>query len=269
ASVVAANLFVTMEGTVTGTFALSCVCIWNGFFNSIQSVCRERDIVKREHRSGLHIFSYIIANMIYQALLCAAQTVILILLCMAMKVHFPTVSCVTPWPLVDMGITIFLTTYAADMMALMVSCLVRNTTTAMTLMPFLLIFQLVFSGSYFDLSGAAMKLTDFTISKWSLTAMCSLGNYNELPMVSVWNSIYKMKDIIVEGEKPVLEFLRMIEKQGMRDEFLKTTAGYNQNPAYVMSLENVLKCWAVLLVFAVIFAIVGLVSLEYIDKDKR
>ena len=28
---VGANLFKTMEGTMMGTFALSCICIWNGF----------------------------------------------------------------------------------------------------------------------------------------------------------------------------------------------------------------------------------------------
>jgi len=52
--VIGSNMFVTQEGTTTGTFALTCVCIWNGLFNSIQVVCRERDIVKREHRAGMH-----------------------------------------------------------------------------------------------------------------------------------------------------------------------------------------------------------------------
>ena len=36
--VVGANLFKTQEGTKLGVFALVCVCIWNGFFNSIQVV---------------------------------------------------------------------------------------------------------------------------------------------------------------------------------------------------------------------------------------
>ena len=46
--VVGSNMFVTQEGTTTGTFALTCVCVWNGFFNSIQVVCRrssKRNIV--------------------------------------------------------------------------------------------------------------------------------------------------------------------------------------------------------------------------------
>ena len=73
---VGGSLFKTMEGTMMGTFALACVCIWNGFFNSIQVVCRERAIIKREHRSGLHITSYIAAHVIYQAVLCMAQSAI-------------------------------------------------------------------------------------------------------------------------------------------------------------------------------------------------
>ena len=70
--VVGTNIFKTQEGTKMGVFALVCVCIWNGFFNSIQAVCREREIIKREHRAGLHMSAYIFAQMIYQLLLCTA-----------------------------------------------------------------------------------------------------------------------------------------------------------------------------------------------------
>ena len=55
---------VTREGTLTGGFAVVCVCLWNGSFNSIQVICRERDVVKREHRAGMKIYSYIFAHMI-------------------------------------------------------------------------------------------------------------------------------------------------------------------------------------------------------------
>ena len=143
------NLFMTMEGTLMGTFALSCICIWNGFFNSIQMICRERAIVKREHRSGLHISSYIAAHMIYQFVLCALQVVITLVVCYVMKVKIPDKGLVTPWPVLDIGITLFLITYCADMLALLVSAFARTTTTAMTIMPFLLIVQLLFSGAFF------------------------------------------------------------------------------------------------------------------------
>ena len=67
--VVGGTLFQYQEGTKLGVFALVCACIWNGFFNSIQVVCREREIIKHEHRSGLHMSSYVFAQMIYQLLL--------------------------------------------------------------------------------------------------------------------------------------------------------------------------------------------------------
>ena len=76
AMVVRKTMFINMEGTLMGAFALSCVAIWNGCFNSIQSVCRERAIVKREHRSGMHISSYVAAHMIYQFFLCVLQTAV-------------------------------------------------------------------------------------------------------------------------------------------------------------------------------------------------
>jgi hypothetical protein len=267
--VVGKNVFVNQEGTLTGTFALTCVCIWNGFFNSIQVICRERPIVKREHRSGLHITSYIAAHMIYQAFLCIGQTVITIGICTLADVSFPDKSMLFPFALADFGVTIFLITYSADMMALMVSAVVHSTTTAMTIMPFLLIFQLVFSGGFFSLSGTALQLTDITISKWGLAALCIQGDYNSLPMVSLWNSMVKMKDVEVEGEKPVFEVLNYIETTGRRDEILAESGRQNQNLAYEYSPFNLLKCWMFLIFFALLYAVIATVSLESIDKDKR
>ena len=72
--VIRKKMFLNMEGTLMGAFAVVCVCIWNGCFNSIQVICRERDVIKREHRSGMHISSYVISHMMYQFLICALQT---------------------------------------------------------------------------------------------------------------------------------------------------------------------------------------------------
>ena len=39
--VIRRRFFVSMEGSLISAFALTCVALWNGCFNSIQSVCRE------------------------------------------------------------------------------------------------------------------------------------------------------------------------------------------------------------------------------------
>ena len=267
--VVGANLFKTQEGTKLGVFALVCVCIWNGFFNSIQVVCREREIIKREHRAGLHMSAYVAAQMIYQLLLCAAQTVVTLIICSMTGVVIPGAGIITSSGMVDAGITILLITYAADMMALMVSCIVRNTTTAMTTMPFLLIFQLVFSGGFFELNGFAEKIQYLTISHWGMNSLCTIGRYNDLPMVTLWNTLVKFKDIEIKGMTPLKDVLVHMEETGDREIFLLWAGRQNQLTEYAATPENVWKYWGILLLLLVVFAILAVIALEFIDRDKR
>ena len=267
--VVGANIFKTQEGTELGVFALVCVCIWNGFFNSIQVVCREREIVKREHRAGLHMSAYVLAQMIYQLFLCVLQTVVTLAVCKLSNVTIPQQGIITPWGLLDVSIMILLITYAADMMALMVSCIVRTTTTAMTVMPFLLIFQLVFSGGFFELTGIAEKVKYLTLSHWGMNSLCCIGRYNEQPMVSLWNMLVRFKNVEYNGQTPLKTILVQIESNGGRDEFLLWAGQQNQVADYAATIENVLVCSLILILFILVFAALSVIALEFIDRDKR
>ena len=267
--VIGSGLFVTQEGTITGCFALACVSIWNGFFNSIQAVCRERAVIKREHRAGLYISSYIGAHMLYQFIICLLQVLILLAICRVAKVAIPAEGPVTGSGVLDLGISLFLITFASDMMSLFVSSLVRDTTTAMTVMPFLLIFQLVFSGAYFQISGPAANLTKLTVSNWGLNTLCAVGRYNELPMVTLWNTLFKFKDITVAGATPVLEGIRWLERKDLVKDFIQVSGEYNRDPHFVSTAANVGNGWMVLLLTAVVCAAAAVIALKMIDRDRR
>ena len=308
AFVIKDSMNVSMEGTIKGTFALSCVCIWNGFFNSIQVICRERAIVKREHRSGLHMSSYVIAHMIYQAFLCLCQSGVVLAVMKYSKFVLPAQSFMTGNVWADYFITFFLATFAADMIALFASSIAKNPTVAMTLVPFLMIFQLIFSGAFFGLTGVAQKASDYTISKWGITAMCALGNYNDLPMTSLWTTMGRMKNMkvgeilnadyfsgdnavasetnipdgesirdIVEsingstglGDRTVGDLMNEIERTGHKDDVLKRCGEENRIHSYESTSENVMSCWMVLVLYGWGFAAGSMIVLEFIDKDKR
>ena len=214
AMVIRKKFFVNMEGSLIGGFALACVAIWNGCFNSIQSVCRERAIIKREHRSGMHISAYMAAHMIYQFLLCAAQTVLTMFVLRQLNVQIPRgygSGTITPWMICDIGITMFLISYASDMMSLFLSSISRTTTGAMTIMPFILIFQLVFSGGIIPLPEWSRPLSNFTISNYGITALTAQSGYNELPMTTVWNTVSGMRDTEVGGTFTVGELLDKLD----------------------------------------------------------
>ena len=76
------DTFVDGVQTKNSCFAIICACIWVGIFNSIQSVCRERPIIKREHRTGLRISSYIGAHVIFEGALCAVEALIILVVVM-------------------------------------------------------------------------------------------------------------------------------------------------------------------------------------------
>ncbi len=218
--VIRKRLFITMEGTLIGAFALVCVAIWNGSFNSIQSVCRERAIIKREHRSGLHISSYVTAHMIYQLLLCLMQTGLTMYVLRLTGVQFPKEGFMTPWMIVDVGISMLLISYAADMMSLFLSSISRTTTGAMTLMPFVLIFQLVFSGGIIPLPAWSQNLSYFTVSNYGVKVIAAQAGYNELPMATGWNTLESMRAREVGGTftlGQVLDLLNSPSMEGKRD----------------------------------------------------
>ncbi len=206
------SLFQTMEGTIMGAFALVMVCIWNGCFNSIQVICRERDVIKREHRSGMHISSYIAAHMLYQAILCLLQTGITLYVTRVIGLRYDLCEPLfTRWFLVDFGISMFLITFAADMMALWISTLARTTTTAMTVMPFVLIFQLVFSGGMLTLPDWSAPLRDLTISAPGLNVLAAQGDYNERPLVALWNQVQSMGNVEIGGRLTVGQVLDFLD----------------------------------------------------------
>ncbi len=211
--VIRSQFFVTMEGDLIGAFALTCVAIWNGCFNSIQAICRERAIIKREHRSGLHISSYVTAHMIYQFLLCLAQTVLTLFVLRTLGVPIPAEGFLTKWMLLDLGITMLLISYAADMMSLFLSSIARTTTGAMTLMPFILIFQLVFSGGVIPLPAWTQAISPLTISNYGIKAIAAQSNYNELPMAAVWKTLAEMKDNKIEVKLTMGQILDTLNNQ--------------------------------------------------------
>ena len=260
AFVVVNGMFKTMEDTRIGALAVMCVCIWNGFFNSIQSVVKERGIIKREHRAGMYITSYIGAHVIYQACLCLIQVLICIFIFQIMGMHFPQKGLIFQSYLLDFGVTMFLSTFAADMMALMVSCIVRTTTAAMTVMPFLLIVELVFAGVAFNLEGPAKKLSDFTISKWCVHSIMTSADYNSLP-----SNLLMDTSLYFKNDETIMEIVNSLD----REEVVDYTAEQLTSKKYKYVQENLWKQWGILCCHAVFYTVVGIIFLSQIDKDKR
>ncbi len=224
------NMFIKFNATQSGAFAILSGCIWIGLFNSIQSVCRERDIVKREHRTGMRISSYILAHAVYELCLCAVEVLIVLAVTLIRNYrHLPPSGVVLPMPL-DLYLTLLLVTFASDMIALLISCIVHKENTAMTVMPFVLIVQLVMSGTLFELKGITSAISWLTISKWGLNGVCAVAN----------------------------------TRPALRNEYtFAHMTGAEPNPGTLLGV------WLVLLVFALVCILLSMLFLRLVDRDER
>lgn len=157
------------------SFIIICACIWIGLFNSITLICKERDIIKHEYRSGMKLSAYITAHMLFQALVSFIEALIV-----TITIKFFYSSSIESFAVVAYFLTIFLTIYAADALGILLSSLVKNVKQAMMVMPFMLLLQFLFSGQI-GLDGGLASLTNLMISRFGLDGFLALsGGQNKL-----------------------------------------------------------------------------------------
>jgi len=153
------------------------------------------------------------------------------------------------------------------MLGLMISCIVHTPMTAMTVMPFVLIVQLVFANFVIPLNALGQKLSYATISKWGIQSICATANYNSQESSVLLTALNTMSDqdpnSLTNRLQRVLQISEVNHKVG------QITASKLQKPEYDFTSSNVLINWGVFLGFIILYGLIGLLFLENVDRDKR
>lgn len=232
-------------GTQTGLFMLACVAIFVGICNSIQEICKERNILKREYMTNLRLSSYIISKLVVQGLICAVQ-ILLIMVIFFISVcnkAYPSSGVIFGSAMIEMYITMFLIAFASDTIALLISSIVKNSSTANTFIPIVLIVQIVFSGVLFDLGETMDNIAGIMISKWGIAALAATCRLNEGKL-----------SLLLENPEMSLQMGNKLSKI---------------NDLFVATPQNLLKIWCILLIFIVVCAVLSGILLKNVKKDKR
>lgn len=233
------------SGTQTGLFMLVCVAIFVGICNSVQEICKERNILKREYMTNLRLSSYIVSKLVVQGLVCAAQMlVVMVIFFISIRGKaYPDSGVIFGSSKIEMYVTMFLVTFASDAIALLISSIVKNSSTANTFIPIILIVQIVFSGVLFDLGDAMNTLAGIMISKWGIGALAATCRLNESRLA-----------LMLENPEMALQMGE--EMTRIKDLFVSTPA-------------NLIKIWCVLFAFVVVCSVLSGVILTRVKKDKR
>ena len=170
--------FEQYEMTKSLLFAMSCSAFWVGILNSIQEICKERTILKREYMTGLRLDCYIFSKTLVMGLMCAIQSFLLTSV-FVLLVGQPSQGIIFgAYP--EMLLTTFLTALAASSMGIFVSSLFKNADRAMTVAPLLLMPQLLFSGLVFALEGASKIISWIAVCRFSMEGYGTIANLNSL-----------------------------------------------------------------------------------------
>lgn len=241
--VTAVNMFVNLDSTKSGFFTMASACIWIGVFNSIQSICKEHNIIRSEYRQGTKLSSYVSAHILWQAVLCFVQSLVIFIVCLTFGFFGDNLeNGILMNPLLEYFITIFLLTLGASVLGLMVSSISGTPTTAMKIMPFVLIIQLIMSGVLFELSGIAESIAVITFSKWGMSAFGSIGNINKLdPKIAD-----KLSEKIPNFDKSIVAVT---------------------DDAFNHKLVNLFSAWGWCIGLTILFAIIAVISLKLKNRD--
>lgn len=215
-------------------FAMTCSAFWLGMLNSIQEICKERVILRREHMTGVHLGSYVLSKFFVLGLLSLVQSAMLTGVYVAM-VGTPDVG--VAWhPALEFYVTTFLTAMTSVATGLFISSLFRNADRAMTVAPLMLMPQILFSGILFELEGATNIISNFAISRWAMEGYGTTANLNDL------------KHIFYIA--------------GVEQEYNVAAQDY-----FTYTREHLLTVWGILGVFVVVFGVLSVINLRKIKKN--
>jgi hypothetical protein len=96
-------------------------------------------------------------------------------------------------------------------------------------------------------------------------------------MVCLWNMIWRFRglEFVIPSDTgndvvyPVALITDRIQNEGKLDAFLQKAGEYVQNPEYAHTAENLLNCWSHLFVMTVAAALIAMLLLEFVDRDRR
>ena len=152
-------------------FIMAFAAVMFGCINASREIVKEQEIYKREQAVNVGTLPYIFSKVLVLTVLCLVQSAILVgaVFWVDPIQHGTMFSGV-----IEIYITIALTSLAGLMMGLAVSAMVPNNDWAMSILPLLLLPQVIFSGTLFQLKGWFLQLLGalFPI-RWSMAAMGS------------------------------------------------------------------------------------------------
>jgi ABC-type multidrug transport system ATPase subunit/pSer/pThr/pTyr-binding forkhead associated (FHA) protein len=159
-------------------FIMAFAAVFFGCINGSGAIVKEVAIYRRERAVNLGIVPYLSSKIVVLGVLCLLQSAVLVFF---VNLRAPLQRGVLLDPLLEIYITVALTSLAGLMLGLMVSATAPNNDRALSIIPIIVIAQVIFSGIIFPLDNFFLKFIGlFFASGWAMAGLgTSMGLHSD------------------------------------------------------------------------------------------
>jgi ABC-type multidrug transport system ATPase subunit len=166
-------------------FLMVCCSIWFGTSNAAREICKERAIYRRERSANLKIAPYVFSKVAVLFILCVIQSASMVFIIRS-RIALPDLG---PVMLEKIFLILLLASVGGLATGLLLSALVSNPDKAGSLVPIILIPQLVLAGALIPLKGFAQDVSYLMLSKWGYEMIGQATRLQELPRPPVMSHV--------------------------------------------------------------------------------
>jgi hypothetical protein len=150
---------------------MAFAAVFFGTINGVREIVKELPIYRRERAVNLGIVPYMFSKIVVLGILCLLQCAVLVFFVNAAA---PIQQGIFLPPVLEVYITMALTSLASLMLGLAASALVSNSDRAMGLVPLIILPQVIFAGVIFALNSPLLQFMGaFFAARWAMAGMGS------------------------------------------------------------------------------------------------
>ena len=220
-------------------YFLAISAIWCGVNNSAREISNEVNIYRRERMFNLRIFSYLSSKVIIQSILILIQTVFFLIV---LQLFYGLADSVIQF--LSYGLFLFCLTLSASFMGLFISALFRKQEKVTSMMPVVLLPQILLAGviSPLGLNGPwhVDTLSQLTLGRWGTQGLCNIRQEVEENINYVTFDAFDLNqdDPIMHSEKEIVHFTDILRYPDLFGIGKERTDKYSKETFHQYSLLN-------------------------------
>ncbi len=236
-------------------FLVAIAAVLLGANNAAREIVKETPLYLRERLVNLQVVPYVLSKAAVLLLLCLVQSVLLLAALIPIS-GIPPEGALLP-AVLEWAVSVWLTALGGMSMGLLISAFVSNSDKAISIVPLVLVPQILLAGLVFPLHGPTEVLSYTIVSRWATDSMGTTADLNRLYYQSLASAPPGLRPAALPAADDSFDLSRYDASTTIRSSYAAQSHANSRR-------LHLLRCWAILAGLSIAF----LALTCYIQKQK-